>query len=285
MWAARRALAKGQPGFFSPRNPLPMAGFGKQNPNVVGYYDTAALKGSPLKIADFDRINDGDIRDSEPLPPPPHCSRSVREHRVPTVRGGAPAGVLRPDVFILRTVSGEKIFNEQLFPGSDRPERMDENPSLILDSLAVRLTGVIEPARTIAATAAVDHPPIRQPEKERMSFDAFTPVTAHRISPRGDFTLVLKHTLARREGTHGEHAFAVNWRPPDNHAPHTLSFPDVSASIRAANFCIQCDEMSAHLRHSGTDGHIEAEVARYVIRWLPGMDDQSAREDIQLQKS
>ena len=69
---------------------------------------------------------------------------------------------------------------------------------------------MIEPARAIAATAAVDHPSIRQPEKKRMAFDAFTAVTAHCISPGGDFTFVLKHALARREGMHGEHAFAVN---------------------------------------------------------------------------
>jgi NTE family protein len=62
MWAAGRALTEGQAGFFSPRVPLPMAGFGKQSPNVVSYYDTAALRETLLKFADFDRINDGDIR-------------------------------------------------------------------------------------------------------------------------------------------------------------------------------------------------------------------------------
>ena len=62
LWAAGRALTEGQPGFFSPRMPLPIAGFGKQSPNVVSYYDTAVLKETLLKFADFDRINDGDIR-------------------------------------------------------------------------------------------------------------------------------------------------------------------------------------------------------------------------------
>ena len=62
LWAASRALTEGQPGFFSPRSPLPMAGFGKQSPNAVSYYDTAALRETLLKFADFDRINDGDIR-------------------------------------------------------------------------------------------------------------------------------------------------------------------------------------------------------------------------------
>jgi NTE family protein len=61
MFAAGRALTEGQPGFFSPRFPLPMAGFGKVNPNEVSYYDTAALKATLLAFADFDRINDGGI--------------------------------------------------------------------------------------------------------------------------------------------------------------------------------------------------------------------------------
>jgi NTE family protein len=62
MWAAGRALTEGQPGFFSPRVPLPVAGLTKLNPNQVSYYDTAALKETLLKFADFDRINDGDTR-------------------------------------------------------------------------------------------------------------------------------------------------------------------------------------------------------------------------------
>ncbi|WP_341315874.1 hypothetical protein WN982_08420 [Paraburkholderia sp. IMGN_8] len=112
-----------------------------------------------------------------------------------------------------------------------------------------------------------------------MAFDAFTLVTAHRISPRGDFTFVLKHALARRERMHGEHAFAVNWRPPNNHAPHTRSFPDVSASIRAANFRIQCDGMSTCLPRPGTGGHIEAGESTYLIRRHPGMTDDRPRRD------
>ncbi len=62
MWAAGRALTEGQPGFFAPRFPLPMAGLGKLDPSRVSYYDTAALKATLLQYADFDRINDGAIR-------------------------------------------------------------------------------------------------------------------------------------------------------------------------------------------------------------------------------
>ena len=62
MWAAGRALAEGQPGFFAPRFPLPIAGLAKLDPSRVSYYDTAALRATLLKYADFDRINDGAIR-------------------------------------------------------------------------------------------------------------------------------------------------------------------------------------------------------------------------------
>jgi len=62
MWAAGRALTEGQPGFFAPRFPLPVAGLGKLDPSRVSYYDTAALKATLLRFADFDRINDGSIR-------------------------------------------------------------------------------------------------------------------------------------------------------------------------------------------------------------------------------
>ncbi|WP_343655018.1 patatin-like phospholipase family protein [Paraburkholderia caribensis] len=62
MWAAGRALTEGQPGFFAPRFPLPLAGLGKLEPSRVSYYDTAALRATLLQFADFDRINDGPIR-------------------------------------------------------------------------------------------------------------------------------------------------------------------------------------------------------------------------------
>ena len=62
MWAAGRALTEGQPGFFAPRFPLPIAGMSKLDPDRVSYYDTAALKATLLEFADFDRINDGGIR-------------------------------------------------------------------------------------------------------------------------------------------------------------------------------------------------------------------------------
>jgi NTE family protein len=62
MWAAGRALTKGQNGFFAPRSPLQATSLVPKDPSQVSIYDTAALRATLLKYADFDRINDGGIR-------------------------------------------------------------------------------------------------------------------------------------------------------------------------------------------------------------------------------
>ncbi|MGN6317962.1 DUF3734 domain-containing protein [Trinickia sp.] len=61
-WAATRTLFEGQQGFFSPRMHEPFAALVGKRPDEVSYYDTAALRETLLKFADFDRINDGNIR-------------------------------------------------------------------------------------------------------------------------------------------------------------------------------------------------------------------------------
>ncbi|SAL40995.1 DUF3734 domain-containing protein [Caballeronia humi] len=66
MWSAARTLTEGQKGFFSPRVLLPVtapfAGASANLPNEVSFYDTGALRETLLKYADFDRINDGNVR-------------------------------------------------------------------------------------------------------------------------------------------------------------------------------------------------------------------------------
>jgi NTE family protein len=66
MWSAARTLSEGQKGFFSPRLPVPMtlpfAGSSVKLPNEVSFYDTSALRATLLKYANFDRINDGNVR-------------------------------------------------------------------------------------------------------------------------------------------------------------------------------------------------------------------------------
>ncbi|HKT64547.1 MAG TPA: patatin-like phospholipase family protein [Burkholderia sp.] len=61
-WAATRTLMEGQDGFFSPRTHVPFAGFGRKRPDQVSHYDTSALRETLLRYANFDRINDGNIR-------------------------------------------------------------------------------------------------------------------------------------------------------------------------------------------------------------------------------
>jgi NTE family protein len=62
MWAAARALTEGQKGFFAPRFSVPFAGVAKKQPDQVSFYDTTALRATLVKYANFDRINDGDVR-------------------------------------------------------------------------------------------------------------------------------------------------------------------------------------------------------------------------------
>ncbi|CAB3696399.1 DUF3734 domain-containing protein [Paraburkholderia rhynchosiae] len=62
VWAATRTLLEGQQGFFSPRMHASFAGLGRKRPDQVSHYDTSALRETLLKYANFDRINDGNIR-------------------------------------------------------------------------------------------------------------------------------------------------------------------------------------------------------------------------------
>ncbi|WP_349604326.1 MULTISPECIES: patatin-like phospholipase family protein [Cupriavidus] len=62
MWAAGRALVEGQQGFFVPRSPLHSFGSQGSAPSQVSFYDTSELRATLLKYADFDRINDGEMR-------------------------------------------------------------------------------------------------------------------------------------------------------------------------------------------------------------------------------
>lgn len=49
---------------------------------------------------------------------------------------------------------------------------------VVLVGLAANRTRVVEPARAPAAATTIDEAPVRQAEKERVSCDAFAPVSA-----------------------------------------------------------------------------------------------------------
>ena len=59
---AARTMVEGQKGFFHPRFPLPIPGMGHYKADEVSYYQTEKLRTTLLKYADFNRINQGDIR-------------------------------------------------------------------------------------------------------------------------------------------------------------------------------------------------------------------------------
>jgi hypothetical protein len=126
-------------------------------------------------------------------------------------------------MFIAAIFSGQQIINKEFVAGLNRPDCMDEDATGVFDGLAVGRARVIEPARTVAAAAAVNHASIGQAEQERMPGNAFPPVAANGFAPRGDFTLVLKYALARRERSYRKNAPAMNRGLPDNYAPHSAS--------------------------------------------------------------
>ncbi len=60
-FAAMRALFEGQRGFYAPRFPPPSLTSGG-GPAATSYYDTAPLKQTLERLADFDRINSREVR-------------------------------------------------------------------------------------------------------------------------------------------------------------------------------------------------------------------------------
>lgn len=61
-WSAWRTIWEGQSAFFSPARHYPLSAFDRKLPDEVGYYSIAPMLATLERFADFDRINDGDIR-------------------------------------------------------------------------------------------------------------------------------------------------------------------------------------------------------------------------------
>jgi hypothetical protein len=138
---------------------------------------------------------------------------------------------LSASLFVDGIVDFKQIVNEKLFACVDWPERVDENPPVVLDGLAVRRAGVVQPARAATTAAAVYDLAIRQAKQEGVTRDAFTPVSAQRLPPRCDFTLVFEHSLARCERTRRKDTLAVNRRSPDGDASHSVALMMVVAQV------------------------------------------------------
>jgi NTE family protein len=62
VWSAARAVLEGQKAFFVPRSPFHALNGRVKGPTDLSFYDTSALRATLLQYADFDRINEGNIR-------------------------------------------------------------------------------------------------------------------------------------------------------------------------------------------------------------------------------
>ncbi|MDE1146454.1 MAG: patatin-like phospholipase family protein [Azospirillaceae bacterium] len=61
-WSAFRAVMEGQQGFFTPRPRTPLSELDHKTPDEVSHYRTEPLIETLRRYADFDRINNGDMR-------------------------------------------------------------------------------------------------------------------------------------------------------------------------------------------------------------------------------
>ena len=83
--------------------------------------------------APFSIIANGELATAQPGFP----SRRDSQHRPTTADRGTSTCILRASFFVYGVVDCQQIIDEKLFACVDWPERVDENPSFILDSLTV----------------------------------------------------------------------------------------------------------------------------------------------------
>src|SRR6187399_2800189 len=94
---------------------------------------------------------------------------AVVEQRSPALRAAAPAGVPGALPLGQPTFDIEPVVVAQLLAVANRPLRLDEDAALgVLDRHAVRIAGMIDPPRRIAADAGVDHAAVVELEQERV---------------------------------------------------------------------------------------------------------------------
>ena len=77
-----------------------------------------------------------------------------RQQRAAAVLGAAPAGILGLELLGVRLVDDQAVVVVELFAGLDVAQGLDEDPAVLLVGLAVRVAGVVDPARGIAADLA-----------------------------------------------------------------------------------------------------------------------------------
>lgn len=110
-------------------------------------------------------------------------------------------------------VVDEGVIVVQLLARLDRLQRVDVDAPVVLVGFAVRRAGMIDPARVVAAAAAVDHAAVVQGEIEGMIDRAAGPGRAlGRFIPADALAPVLDDAFAGFDVTAGEDAVAVDRR-------------------------------------------------------------------------
>jgi len=144
--------------------------------------------------------------------------RRQRQHRAPALRRAAQAFVLVAQRARNALVYHQAIVIEELFASWDVAQG-DDIHGLARGAflrLAVRRTGVVDPARIIAALAAIDHLAAAQREEEGMKW-IIGVYREHCISlfRRNALPAVLKNVCARGDIRGGEDPVAVECGLPD----------------------------------------------------------------------
>src|SRR5262249_30826869 len=93
-----------------------------------------------------------------------------REHRATAVACPAMAGEQFLDFILVVVVDRQAVVVEQLLAWSDLAQRLDEHAVVVLVDvgLAVRVAGVVDPARRVAADVGIDHVPVVDVKEERV---------------------------------------------------------------------------------------------------------------------
>ncbi|OBR48048.1 hypothetical protein A6456_36250 [Paraburkholderia tropica] len=114
----------------------------------------------------------------------------------------------------------QSVVDEQFFARGDASRHLNEDSPVFLDGFAVCAASMIEPPRAVAAAPAIDHSPIRHPEKKCVSLGFAVRVVTRGFAPRSHQAQILQDTLAGGQRLEGKDAFAMDGRAPDGYTFH-----------------------------------------------------------------
>ena len=118
--------------------------------------------------------------------------------------------ILGPDVIGDLAVDRKSVIDEQLVPGLDISERMNEYAIARLDCLAVGSTRIVQAAGAVAAATGVDHASVGKTKDE--SVPNLGPLTGSGAATAGYLALVLDEPLAGGDRLQRKESLAMHRR-------------------------------------------------------------------------